>query len=207
VVIHNFDSDRVALACKTCKLCCTVNQKYSCNSNKLCYTRGTAIPCVMVVETPDKQALDLLSSPRAVVVRLQRRVTYNASTATNHTHAKGTGYQAAVEYLATAVFWPGPACDGSASRRLDGEIQLSKNLKPSSALMHFSITVRDFLLSILIAPLSLLSCGVVPCHGIPIRGDRLQLCRQRSSFNGKGGYWDIVRSRTEGQSIFPSHIS
>jgi hypothetical protein len=39
------------------------------------------------------------------------------------------------------VFWPGPACDEYNGRRLDGEIQLPKHLKPSSALMHFSITV------------------------------------------------------------------
>lgn len=108
----------------------------------LCYTRGTAIPCVMIIETPDEQALDLLSSPRAVVVRLQRRVTYNASPTTVHTqaHTAGRGWQAAVDYPSTAVFWPGPAYDEGKGRRLDGEIQLSKYLKPSSALMHFSIT-------------------------------------------------------------------
>jgi hypothetical protein len=115
--------------------------KISCNFRKLCYTRGTAIPCVMIIETPDKQALDLLSSPRAVVVRLQRLVTYSAGAATHHTHAAGIGYRAAVDYPATAVFWAGPACDEDKDRRLDGEIQLPKNLKPSSAFLHFSITV------------------------------------------------------------------
>jgi len=42
------------------------------------------------------------------------------------------------------VLWPGPAGDEGNCRRLDGEIQLSKHLKPSSAMMHFSITVRIF---------------------------------------------------------------
>jgi len=94
----------------------------------------------MIIETPDEQALDLLSSPRAVVVRLQRRVTYKAGAANHRTHAAGRGWHAAVDYPSTAVFWPGPAYDEGKGRRLDGEIQLSKYLKPSSALMYFSIT-------------------------------------------------------------------
>jgi len=105
----------------------------------LCYTRGTTIPCVMVIESSDEQALDLLSSPRAAVVRLQRRVTYSTEAETPRTHIAGKEYRAAVDYPGTAVFWPGPACNGK-GRRLDGEIQLSKHLKPSSKLMHFSIT-------------------------------------------------------------------
>jgi hypothetical protein len=97
----------------------------------------------MIIETPDEQALDLLSSPRAVVVRLQRRVTYSAGaeTLTHCTHAAGKEWQAAIDYPGTAVFWPGPICDQGKGRRLDGEIQLSKHLKPSSALLQFSITV------------------------------------------------------------------
>ena len=110
----------------------------------------------MIIETPDEQALDLLSSPRAVVVRLQRRVTYNASPTTVHTqaHTAGRGWQAAVDYPSTAVFWPGPAYDEGKGRRLDGEIQLSKYLKPSSALMHFSITVSTTSLSTACNPVS-----------------------------------------------------
>jgi len=95
----------------------------------------------MIIETPDKQALDLLSSPRAVVVRLQRLVTYSAGAATHHTHAAGIGYRAAVDYPATAVFWAGPTCDEDKGRRLDGEIQLPKNVMSSAALEHFSIAV------------------------------------------------------------------
>jgi hypothetical protein len=94
----------------------------------------------MVIESSDEQALDLLSSPRAAVVRLQRRVTYSTEAETPRTHIAGKEYRAAVDYPGTAVFWPGPACNGK-GRRLDGEIQLSKHLKPSSKLMHFSITV------------------------------------------------------------------
>jgi len=94
----------------------------------------------MIIETADAQALDLLSSPHAVVVRLQRRVTFSPDATTHLTHAAGTGLQAAVDYPGTAVFWPGPVYDGGKGRRLDGEIQLSKNLKPSSGVMHFSIT-------------------------------------------------------------------
>jgi hypothetical protein len=98
----------------------------------------------MIIETPDAQALDLLSSPRAIVVRLQRRVAYNTDEATHRTDAAGKRWHAAVDYPGTAVFWPGPTGDEGNCRRLDGEIQLSKHLKPSSAMMHFSITVSIF---------------------------------------------------------------
>lgn len=115
----------------------------NCGAHKLCYTRGTAIPCIMMIETPDEQALDLLSSPRAVIVRLQRRITYSAGAQAHQTHAAGKEWQAAIDYPSTAAFWPGPACDQGRRRRLDGEIQLSKRLKPSSALLQFSITVSS----------------------------------------------------------------
>lgn len=95
----------------------------------------------MVIESSDEQALDLLSSPRAAVVRLQRRVACSTEAETHRTHIAGKGWRAAVDYPGTAVFWPGPTGDEGTGRRLDGEIQLSKHLKPSSALMHFSITV------------------------------------------------------------------
>ena len=96
----------------------------------------------MSIKTPDSQALDLLSSPPAVIVRLQRRVTYDSDEAAHRTDAAGKRWHAAVDYPGTAVFWPGAMCDEDNCRRLDGEIKLSKHLKPSSAMMHFSVTVR-----------------------------------------------------------------
>lgn len=93
----------------------------------------------MTIETPDEQALDLLSSPRAIVVRLQRCVAYTAGEASHHNSRAGVRWEEAIDYPASSVWWPKP--DGNGQRRLDGEIQLSRHLKPSSAIMHFSITV------------------------------------------------------------------
>lgn len=117
----------------------TIQLRLTNNNCQLCYTRGTVIPCVMIIETSDQQALDLLSSPRAVVVRLQRRIIYSTELASHHTN-KDPVLQTTDDYPASAVWWP--SFDGGGYRRLDGEIQLSRYLKPSFAVSHFSLSVR-----------------------------------------------------------------
>ncbi|KZP31767.1 hypothetical protein FIBSPDRAFT_813420 [Athelia psychrophila] len=106
----------------------------------LCYTKGTAIPCVLFVESPDAQALDILSSPKAVDVRLQRCVTYSSIPPSQRTHAVRKEWNTSFDFPSSATFWPGPPCENPHQRQLDGEIQLSPHLKPSCAIMHFSIT-------------------------------------------------------------------
>lgn len=107
---------------------------------QLCYTKGTAIPCVLFVESPDAQALDILSSPKAVDVRLQRCVTYSSIPPSQRTHAVRKEWNTSFDFPSSATFWPGPPCENPHQRQLDGEIQLSPHLKPSCAIMHFSIT-------------------------------------------------------------------
>ncbi|KAF7976618.1 hypothetical protein HWV62_2290 [Athelia sp. TMB] len=106
----------------------------------LCYTKGTAIPCVLVIESPNAQDLDLLSSPKAVDIRLQRCVTYSSIPPSLRTHAVRKDWNSSVDFPSAATFWPGPPCENPHQRQLDGEIQLSPHLKPSCAIMHFSIT-------------------------------------------------------------------
>src|ERR1700690_3913014 len=42
----------------------------------LCYTIGSVIPCHLSIACPDTQALALLSTPKAIVLLLQRQVSY-----------------------------------------------------------------------------------------------------------------------------------
>lgn len=99
----------------------------------------------MHIETADDQALDLLSSPRAPVVRLQRDVAYNTeSTAIQNCKPESNSE---VSFESTAVWWSSSEVgeiDGDGHRRLYGEIQLSKHLQPSSAVLHYSLSVSRF---------------------------------------------------------------
>jgi len=105
----------------------------------LCYSKGTAIPCIISIETPDSQAMDLLSSPRAIDVRLRRCVTYRENAGI--VKKMGSGSSEIIEDITTAVWWPSQ--DGHTTkpgqRRLNGEMQLSNALKPTSAIAHFAI--------------------------------------------------------------------
>jgi hypothetical protein len=106
----------------------------------LCYTRGTVIPLYLTLSSQDRQALDLLSSPHAINIRLRRRVRYYIS-ASNVASYKQTGSaerKDAIDFVENAVWWPAPGGDRH-SRRLNGEIRLAKDLKPTSSMAHFTI--------------------------------------------------------------------
>ncbi|KAJ7212926.1 hypothetical protein GGX14DRAFT_519162 [Mycena pura] len=97
----------------------------------LSFTRSTSIPCAMTIESNDKQALDLLSSPTACIVYLERVIQDNAE-----------GYRSPIEPCGQAVFWPsteGDPAESSSRRHLMGEIHLRANLQPSSAMLGFAI--------------------------------------------------------------------
>lgn len=100
----------------------------------------------MHIETADDQVLDLLSSPLAPVVRLQRKVAYNTESTTIQNCKPESNSEPLFE--ATAVWWSSSEVgeiDGDGHRRLYGEIQLSKHLQPSSAIFHYSLSVSWFL--------------------------------------------------------------
>ncbi|KAJ7757430.1 hypothetical protein B0H14DRAFT_2976612 [Mycena olivaceomarginata] len=97
----------------------------------LAYTRSASIPCAMTIETPDLEALDLLSSPAASLVYLERAFRKKRETGSN-----------TVEPCSQAVFWlptEGADEDSSYRRRLIGEIHLRANLHPSSSVVGFRI--------------------------------------------------------------------
>jgi len=118
----------------------------------LCYTRGTTIPCAIIIECGDPQALELLSSPEAVVLRLRRNVRF-------HTGEKAAAHfgdvpsklvwKEELEHSELASWWP--AADraletdstetlvNSFRRMLKGEIHLRPDLITSTAIAHFRI--------------------------------------------------------------------
>jgi hypothetical protein len=107
----------------------------------LCYTRGTAIPCILEIECDNRQGLNVLSSTTAAIVQLQRRVKYYLA-AVSASNKQDVGWKETVEVMNSAVWWPSVEGGRSTewnSRRLDGEIRLAKDLQPSSAVAHFSV--------------------------------------------------------------------
>ncbi|KAJ6562580.1 hypothetical protein B0H19DRAFT_1145021 [Mycena capillaripes] len=97
----------------------------------LSYTRSASIPCAMTIETTDSQALDLLSSPTASIVCLERSIK----------NTRNNSWNLITEVCAQAVFWT--STEGAAEtphrRQLMGEIHLKANLQPTSAVPKFAI--------------------------------------------------------------------
>ncbi|KAF8150705.1 hypothetical protein B0H34DRAFT_729909 [Crassisporium funariophilum] len=105
----------------------------------LCYTRGTVIPFFMELESDDIQALDLLSSPKTIVVRLRRCIKY-------HVNAESTleslAWKDSIDHSQLAVWWPSTeraSLDSKSKRFLNGEMHLKPDMKPTSAMAHFRI--------------------------------------------------------------------
>ncbi|KAJ6594429.1 hypothetical protein B0H19DRAFT_1095463 [Mycena capillaripes] len=97
----------------------------------LSYTRSASIPCAMTVETQDLQALDLLSTPSASMVYLERSV-----------HENKELWRNTVEPCGQAVFWPSTESaptDLPSRRQLMGEIHLRAGLQPSSTVFGFAV--------------------------------------------------------------------
>ncbi|KAJ7230416.1 hypothetical protein GGX14DRAFT_583168 [Mycena pura] len=92
------------------------------------YTRGTAIPCAMTFETADTQAADLLASIKSSRVFLQRCIKFGIDGPSSHFSACGQ-----------ATWWPSPDDSGAHQRHMMGEIHLSRDLHPSSAISLFGV--------------------------------------------------------------------
>ncbi|KAJ7126274.1 hypothetical protein C8R44DRAFT_781516 [Mycena epipterygia] len=103
----------------------------------LSYTRGSVIPCSLTYFCRDLQALNLLCTPSTVQVRLNRQVKCRSLTA-----AAGSGPALTtndIEESGRAVWWLNGSPRQQDSRKLEGEIHLPKNLKPTSAISSFTL--------------------------------------------------------------------
>ncbi|THU84189.1 hypothetical protein K435DRAFT_783908 [Dendrothele bispora CBS 962.96] len=111
----------------------------------LCYTRGSVIPFFLDLYSSYSQALKLVSEPSSVVVCLRQCVRYFQASGA---HKSKVAWEQSFEDVSTASLWVPPATidsnrhgiDDRTTRRLEGEIMIPKNLKPSSSMDHFSIS-------------------------------------------------------------------
>ncbi|KAF7365640.1 hypothetical protein MVEN_00437600 [Mycena venus] len=108
-------------------------------SRPLAYTRGSVIPCSITYFCRDFQALNLLCTPTSINVLLHREV--KCSSLARSPWADGSSPSLNdVEESGRAVWWQ--VNDGSPrqdTRKFQGEIQLAKTLKPTSAICHFAV--------------------------------------------------------------------
>jgi hypothetical protein len=115
---------------------------------QLSYTRGSLIPFCLQLESNDQQALDLLSPPKSIVVRLKRLIQYHF----DPRHTPGSGHLTeSVDYSDRAVLWPSLEGSEDPSKRLrfvNGELHITPDAKPSSAVGDFRIQVRFCVLEI-----------------------------------------------------------
>ncbi|KAF7338991.1 hypothetical protein MVEN_01975300 [Mycena venus] len=97
----------------------------------LSYTRTTCIPCALTINTEDAHAFDLLTTPAACMVYLER---------ISRRNDEKLDWSQTVEPCGRAVFHPSTegAPDYSA-RRLMGEIHLRADLQPSFAIFGFRV--------------------------------------------------------------------
>ncbi|EAU85673.2 hypothetical protein CC1G_10945 [Coprinopsis cinerea okayama7 len=121
-------------------------------SRPLCYTRGSVLPCFLTLEGREPSILDVLAFPNAPTLKLRRRVRFfnrNASSAASSGKLKEVAWNESVDDVGTAVWWQPPNARGDESeyvRHLEGEIKLTKDLRPSSEIAHFSVSYSVVLL-------------------------------------------------------------
>ncbi|KAG6821318.1 hypothetical protein H0H93_000179 [Arthromyces matolae] len=110
-------------------------------ANPLVYTRGTILPCCLSLQGADEDMLHLFASPSAVNLKLQRRIRFFSKGTTSFTENSFGPWVEKVEDVSTATWWPSTNLSSHrGSRHLEGEIKLSKDLRPTTAIGHFSIS-------------------------------------------------------------------
>ncbi|CAA7259379.1 unnamed protein product [Cyclocybe aegerita] len=117
----------------------------------LCYTRGTVIPCYLMISSQDTRSLDTFADPKSQHVRLVRRVRFFEDP------SKGIGQSLSgkapkvseeIDEAEVAVWWvpPKDVPQEPSNRRLEGEIHLSNDLVPSSDFLPFKV---DYVVEVL----------------------------------------------------------
>ncbi|KAJ7761955.1 hypothetical protein DFH07DRAFT_739629 [Mycena maculata] len=128
-------------------------------ANPLSYTRGTVLPCRMILESGDNHALDMFSAPAAPLVTLRRCVRFqNLSTSSK----RGADWVESFEDVARAVWWPSASGnDAPYTRCLEGEIKLPKDLTSTSSIGRFTVSYT-------VVVSSFETAGFVPSSSQPI---------------------------------------
>lgn len=83
----------------------------------------------------------MLSAPKSIVLSLRRRVRFYNQTSSSR---QDVAWNETVEDMGSAVWWPSSESRStSTTRYLEGEIHLAKDLRPTSEMGHFSISVSS----------------------------------------------------------------
>jgi len=122
------------------ELLCTLHLKNS----LLGYTPGSSIPLLLEIRSQDRQALELLSSPDAVVVKLSRRISYkdlqmcggNSSRWSRVTEIVG---EATWSLHEAALSKESVLSESYHSTTLAGKINLKRGLVPSAVIANLAI--------------------------------------------------------------------
>ncbi|KAJ3996845.1 hypothetical protein F5050DRAFT_1807362 [Lentinula boryana] len=106
----------------------------------LSYTRGSVIPLHLVIQSNDTQALETLSSPHAIICRLRRILRYYPD---ENKTVDPKMRREELEHSELATWWPfveSPSLEkASFQRTLSGEIILSPELMPTTAIGRFQL--------------------------------------------------------------------
>ena len=95
------------------------------------------IPISLHLEGDDEQALDLLSSPKAIVARLRRRIGYHFKS------VESSPWRDSLYNSQLAVWWPSTEqSEQRGVRYVNGELHLRADIEPPSAMAHFQIEVQ-----------------------------------------------------------------
>jgi hypothetical protein len=96
------------------------------------------------LESDDKNVLDMFAMPAAIALHLRRCVRFY-SKPSELKKLQDIAWNESIGEMDTARWWlsPNDAHD-SATRYLEGEIKLTSDLKPTSTICHFSISVGQF---------------------------------------------------------------
>ncbi|KIM40547.1 hypothetical protein M413DRAFT_412501 [Hebeloma cylindrosporum] len=108
----------------------------------LSYTRGSVIPISLRLIGDDHQALDMLSSPKAIVARLRRRIKYH------HKSVESLAWRDSLDHSQLALWWPSAEqSEQRGVRYVNGELHLRADIKPTAAMASFRIEYSVVLFS------------------------------------------------------------
>ncbi|THU84194.1 hypothetical protein K435DRAFT_688088 [Dendrothele bispora CBS 962.96] len=107
-------------------------------ASPLSYARGSVIPLVLTVQCKDARALEQLSTPRSIVLRLRRRLRYHSD---DHKPPESYPWTDEHEHSELALWWP-----ETLTRYLKGEIHLQTDWKPTTVMPRFRVEYSVVLL-------------------------------------------------------------
>ncbi|KAF9229857.1 hypothetical protein BU15DRAFT_24320, partial [Melanogaster broomeanus] len=103
---------------------------------KLTYARGTSAPIWLTLTGNDEQALDLLSSPKAIKLLMVRSLATGPDASNDMEPRPGNTF---FDNVARAIFWAPEHGSAPGKRVLQGEVGIKPSLKPSTLFHKFSI--------------------------------------------------------------------